>query len=333
MARSLSIDADCQAVVLDEGGVEPLVRAMRDASFEVREQAARALSRLATNNAKAQAAIAASGGIEPLILTLGAAAQVKKGAAGLVDGGEAASAALAAAAAVNAAEAAALAKAHRTGGSLHAAASSTGGSPGAALSGGVGVGGAVANGGHASWAAGEEGGSPSSADSTGDGGGSGEETGGGGEEATSPAGGIDGLAVVALQQQEEGGAEEGGAEEGGAGEVDVGVLELLERLREAIRAAGIKVIDLFREWDADGNGALDKAEVRTAATRLLAQSNEATVEPLIRDVDALFDSIDVRASHPWAIRLRAALTPLPLATRVTAFLFASAHSAACFEDV
>ena len=48
----------------------------------------------------------------------------------------------------------------------------------------------------------------------------------------------------------------------------------------------VKLIDLFREWDEDGNGALDKKEVRRAVAALGYEAPRS-------EVDALFDSIDV----------------------------------------
>ena len=35
-----------------------------------------------------------------------------------------------------------------------------------------------------------------------------------------------------------------------------------EQLRDAISAQAVRVIELFREWDADGDGTVSKKEVR-----------------------------------------------------------------------
>ena len=63
------------------------------------------------------------------------------------------------------------------------------------------------------------------------------------------------------------------------------------QLAEALNAAGAKLIDLFREWDDDGNGALDKKELRQAVAALGYDAPK-------KDVDALFDSID-KDSSGW----------------------------------
>ena len=47
----------------------------------------------------------------------------------------------------------------------------------------------------------------------------------------------------------------------------------------------MKLIDLFREWDDDGNGALDKKELRAAVAALGYDAPRSSI-------DALFDSID-----------------------------------------
>ena len=58
-----------------------------------------------------------------------------------------------------------------------------------------------------------------------------------------------------------------------------------EQLRDALTQHNAKIIDLFREWDGDGDGALDKKDVRKA---LKALGYEAPRE----EFDAFFDSID-----------------------------------------
>ena len=58
-----------------------------------------------------------------------------------------------------------------------------------------------------------------------------------------------------------------------------------EQLRDALAANSAKLIDLFREWDDDGNGALDKKELRKALPALGYEAPK-------KEVDAFFDSID-----------------------------------------
>ena len=58
-----------------------------------------------------------------------------------------------------------------------------------------------------------------------------------------------------------------------------------EQLVELLKEHSVKLIDLFREWDDDGNGALDKKEMRRAVAALGYEAPR-------KDVDAFFDSID-----------------------------------------
>ena len=61
---------------------------------------------------------------------------------------------------------------------------------------------------------------------------------------------------------------------------------LPEQLKDILSEYSVRLIDLFREWDDDGNGALDKKEVRRAVAALGYEAPRS-------EVDALFDSIDV----------------------------------------
>lgn len=67
---SLSIDKDNQTIVVETGGVEPLVASLLSQNMTVTQQAAAALARLAVNNKDAQIQIAKKGGIAPLISLL-----------------------------------------------------------------------------------------------------------------------------------------------------------------------------------------------------------------------------------------------------------------------
>ena len=62
-----------------------------------------------------------------------------------------------------------------------------------------------------------------------------------------------------------------------------------EQLLDILKEHSVKLIDLFREWDDDGNGALDKKEMRRAIAALGYEAPK-------KEVDALFDSIDVDGS-------------------------------------
>ena len=66
-------------------------------------------------------------------------------------------------------------------------------------------------------------------------------------------------------------------------------LSVQEQLKNVLTQHSVKLIDLFREWDDDGNGALDKKEMRQAVAALGYDAPRA-------EVDALFDSIDTDLS-------------------------------------
>jgi Ca2+-binding EF-hand superfamily protein/predicted esterase len=60
---------------------------------------------------------------------------------------------------------------------------------------------------------------------------------------------------------------------------------LQEQLRDVLRRESVKLIDLFREWDEDGNGGLDKKEFRRGVAALGYKLPAA-------EIDAVFDTID-----------------------------------------
>ena len=62
-----------------------------------------------------------------------------------------------------------------------------------------------------------------------------------------------------------------------------------EQLVDILSTHSVKLIDLFREWDEDGNGALDKKEVRRAVAALGYDAPRS-------EVDAFFDSLDADGS-------------------------------------
>lgn len=59
-----------------------------------------------------------------------------------------------------------------------------------------------------------------------------------------------------------------------------------ELIREALAANMVRVIDLFRDWDEDGNGLIDKEEFFKGITAL-------GVDVVRHDADELFDQFDV----------------------------------------
>ena len=68
-----------------------------------------------------------------------------------------------------------------------------------------------------------------------------------------------------------------------------GARSVAEQLRDTLSKHAVRVIDLFREWDDDGNGALDKKEMRQAIAALGYEASK-------KEVDKFFDSIDTDES-------------------------------------
>jgi len=62
-------------------------------------------------------------------------------------------------------------------------------------------------------------------------------------------------------------------------------ISIQEQLHDILKEHQVRLIDLFREWDDDGNGALDKKELRQAIAALGSGGPKSAV-------DALFNSID-----------------------------------------
>ena len=65
-----------------------------------------------------------------------------------------------------------------------------------------------------------------------------------------------------------------------------GDISVQEQLVTILKEHQVKLIDLFREWDVDGNGAIDKKEFRRGVAALGYDAPR-------KEVDALFDSMDV----------------------------------------
>ena len=56
-----------------------------------------------------------------------------------------------------------------------------------------------------------------------------------------------------------------------------------EQLHDVLQEHSVKLIDLFRDWDDDGNGALDKKEMRQGIAALGYEALRKEVDaPLIR---------------------------------------------------
>jgi Ca2+-binding EF-hand superfamily protein len=88
-----------------------------------------------------------------------------------------------------------------------------------------------------------------------------------------------------------------------------GEKSIAEQLRDILAEHSVKLIDLFREWDDDGNGALDKKELRHAIAALGYKAPK-------KEIDAFFESID-DDENGWIefAEFKAALTRRPVPTR------------------
>jgi len=66
-------------------------------------------------------------------------------------------------------------------------------------------------------------------------------------------------------------------------------MPVVDQLRAALMASFSRVMDLFRDWDDDESGAIDKREFRNVMPALGLEVDRA-------DADALFDSMDLDGS-------------------------------------
>jgi hypothetical protein len=96
------------------------------------------------------------------------------------------------------------------------------------------------------------------------------------------------------------------------GESGVGAAAVVAQLRSALTANLGRVSDLFREWDVDSSGTVDKAEFHKALMRLGLNSTKA-------ESAAIFDSLDEDASGALEFReLHKKLRCLPPSARAAA---------------
>ena len=67
-----------------------------------------------------------------------------------------------------------------------------------------------------------------------------------------------------------------------------------DQLRELLTANAVRVIDLFREWDEDGNGLVDKKEFRKAMVALGvdADCDDAVASTYSGAPDSWYDGVD-----------------------------------------
>ena len=68
-----------------------------------------------------------------------------------------------------------------------------------------------------------------------------------------------------------------------------GARPVVDQMRDFLAANAVRVIDLFRDWDDDGNGMIEKSEFRQALSHL-------GLEARVEQYDALFDSFDADGS-------------------------------------
>ena len=64
----------------------------------------------------------------------------------------------------------------------------------------------------------------------------------------------------------------------------------LDQMRAALSAHASRAMQLFREWDEDGDGTISKREFRRAMRSMLTRWG---LQPTRDDVDRLFDSLDL----------------------------------------
>ena len=62
-------------------------------------------------------------------------------------------------------------------------------------------------------------------------------------------------------------------------------LSVSQQIGEALADNGARVMDLFREWDTNGDGSVDKKEFRENMVKLGLEVDK-------KEIDALFDSWD-----------------------------------------
>ena len=75
----------------------------------------------------------------------------------------------------------------------------------------------------------------------------------------------------------------------GGGSSEAAQLAVLEKLRAVLAKHATRVVDIFEQWDEDGNGVITKAEFRRGLRGLLPQWG---VQASRGDLDRLFDSLD-----------------------------------------
>ena len=66
--------------------------------------------------------------------------------------------------------------------------------------------------------------------------------------------------------------------------------DIWEALTDALAAAGLRVVDLFREWDTDESGSISQSEFREALRVAALPISDANITKLFRDGDARGDS-------------------------------------------
>ena len=74
-----------------------------------------------------------------------------------------------------------------------------------------------------------------------------------------------------------------------------GAKPIAEQLRDILSKQAVRVIDLFREWDEDGDGTVSKKEFRKAMPML-------GLEVPKKEIDALFDSWDPDGSGSLTLK-------------------------------
>ena len=107
-------------------------------------------------------------------------------------------------------------------------------------------------------------------------------------------------------------------------------LSVREQLEVALRANAVRVIDLFREWDADGDGGVSKDEFATWMGRLGFSASRGHVDELFDTWDANASGEDSRARSACILKQRTCeVLSAPAAMRQVSLRTTSSGGSSC----
>ena len=73
--------------------------------------------------------------------------------------------------------------------------------------------------------------------------------------------------------------------------------KLIDELRQLLGRTGVRVLDLFRDWDTDGDGLIRRQEFTTGVTQL-SPARADFERSADDDADAIFSFLEAKA-RPW----------------------------------